>query len=137
MILGIAGLLIVAGIAAFVLLFTQTQNQKIYNMIEAEKYGIAYQGIQEQYDKGKNVDSLVYELVDACLNHAEYKRAVAAMNMLSAESDENTAFYTKVIETLVQHEKTNRAGEVLDMMTNHSEALRNIAQEMKIKYGLY
>lgn len=134
MILGIVMSVIVVGIIIFVLVFTKTSTQHIYDLINQGNYGTAYQEIGELYDKDKNVDSLVFTFAEQCARNSEYKRAVASLDYLSSEAETNKEFFDTLIDIMLSHGKTNRAYEVLDYMQSHGEILNQYAVELYDKY---
>ena len=130
MILGIVMSAVIAGIAIFVVLFTETSTQQIYQYIDQENYSIAYQNIQELYEKDKNVDALVYDFSIECANHSEYKRAVAALDFLSSDAENNAEFFQSLLEILFNHGKNNRAEQVLDYMHKRGGELSSLADNI-------
>ena len=129
-VLGVAVLLVIAGIAVFVILFTGTSDQKIYDLIDERNYSTAYHSIEERYEKGKNVDSLVYYFADSCVDNEEYKRAVAALDMLSEDAVNHSEFFSELVEKLIAHNKPNRAAEVVEFMYERGGALSEKADEL-------
>lgn len=134
MILGIVMSVIIVGIIIFVLVFTKTSTQHIYDLINQGNYSTAYQEISELYDKDKNVDSLVFAFAEQCARNSEYKRAVASLDYLSSEAETNKEFFDTLIDIMLSHRKTNRAYEVLEYMQTHGEILNQYAVELYEKY---
>lgn len=134
MILGIVMSIIIIGIIIFVLVFTKTSIQHVYDLINQGNYSIAYQEIGELHDKDKNVDSLVFAFAEQCARNSEYKRAVASLEYLSSEAETNKEFFDNLIDTMLSHGKVNRAYEVLDYMQSHGDILNQYAAELYDKY---
>jgi serine/threonine protein kinase len=133
-ILGIVISIIMIGIIIFVLVFTKTSTQHVYDLINQGNYSIAYQEIGELYDKNKNVDSLVFAFAEECAKNSEYKRAIVSLEYLSSEAETNKEFFDTLIEIMLSHGKVNRAYEVLDYMQSHGEILSQYAVELYNKY---
>lgn len=134
MILGIVMSVIVIGIIIFVIVFTKTSTQHVYDLINQGNYSIAYQEIGELHDKDKNVDSLVFAFAEQCARNSEYKRAVASLEYLSSEAETNKEFFDNLIDIMLSHGKVNRAYEVLDYMQSHGDILSQYAIELYNKY---
>lgn len=134
MILGIVMSIIIIGIVIFVLVFTKTSTQHIYDLINQGNYSIAYQEIGELHDKDKNVDSLVFAFAEQCARNSEYKRAVASLEYLSSEAETNKEFFDTLIDIMLSHGKVNRTYEVFDYMQSHGEILNQYAVELYDKY---
>lgn len=135
MILGIVMSIIVVGIIIFVLVFTKTSTQRVYDLINQGNYSIAYQEIGELHDKDKNVDSLVFAFAEQCARNSEYKRAVASLEYLSSKAETNKEFFDTLIDIMLSHGKANRAYEVLEYMQSHGEVLSQYAIELYNKYS--
>ena len=133
-ILGIVMSVIIIGIIIFVIVFTKTSTQHVYDLINQGNYSIAYQEIGELHDKGKNVDSLVFAFAEQCARNSEYKRAVASLEYLSGDAENNKKFFDILINILLSHGKVNRAYEVLDYMQSHGNVLSQYAIELYNKY---
>lgn len=129
-ILGIAGIILFAVIIAVIIISSRTSTQRIYRLIEQGNYATAYQSIKEYHDKGRNVDSLVYEFVNSCISDSEYKRAVAALDFLSSDASKHIDFFSDTIDTLISHGKANRALEVLEYMDRQGGELQEAAYEI-------
>ena len=135
MILGITFSVIILGIIIFVLAFTKTPTQHIYDLINQGNYSIAYQEITKLYEKGKNVDALVYTFAEDCVRNSEYKRAVASLEYLSSDAETNKEFFDALIDIMLSHGKTNRALEVIECMQSHGDVLSQYAVELRDKYS--
>lgn len=136
-ILGIAVFTVFSLIAAFVIIFTTTSRQHIYDLVNQGNYSLAYQEISELYEKGKNVDSVVYDFAIECARNSEYKRAVASLEFLSDKAENNKKFFDSLIEILLSHGKINRALDVMDYMQSHGSKLRQHSVELYDKYRDY
>lgn len=126
--------ILVIGIVIFVVVFTRTSNQTIYNLIEKGNYSTAYQAVSQQHNSGKNVDALVYTFVESCIADHEYKRAVSALDFLSQDAETNPEFFEQTVDKLLTRGKPNRAMEVLDYMMAHGETLSKLAEEIYEKH---
>lgn len=126
---------VIIGIVIFVVIFTKTSSQRIYDLIDQGNYNIAYQEIGKWYEQEKNVDSLVYSFAEKCAENSEYKRAVAALEYLSEDAEKNKDFFDTLLGTMLSHGKTNRAYEVLAYMYEHGTVLSTYAVELYDKYA--
>lgn len=133
-VLGIALSVIIAGIILFVVAFTKTSTQHVYDLINQGNYSIAYQEIKELYEKNRNVDSLVYAFAEECARNSEYKRAVASLEYLSSDAEANKGFFDTLIDIFLSHGKTNRALEVIDYMQSAGGILSQYSNELYNKY---
>lgn len=130
-----AVLFLAAGIlVALVIGIGRMSTERIYNLIEQGNYSTAYHSLAELAEQGENIDRLVYTFCEACVEDSEYKRAVEALNFLSSEAEENTVFFTCMIESLLSHRKVNRAMDVMEYMYSHGETLSSLADQLKTKY---
>ena len=125
---------VLASTVVSVLLVSRQQNSEIHRMIANQQYGNAYQEIRGQFEAGETVDSLIRELVEGCLRDKEYKRAVAAIEMLSEETEENALFLAETVKTLIFAGKQNRAEEVLQQMELHGGIIGSQAEDLKEQY---
>lgn len=109
-------LIAVIGIAVAVIGLPEDTEQQIYQSIDAGDFKNAYLMIENLYDDEQNVDELVRAFVRACTNPTDYKRAVAAMKLLSDDFDANADFYRETIDSMYQRDKPERAAEILANM---------------------
>lgn len=130
----VIGVLII-GLTIFVYLFTSTSNQKIYALIESGNYATAYQSICDRYEAGNNVDDIVFDFIDSCVNNSEYKRAIAALDMLSDDAGTNEDFFDNLISSLISHDKENRAEEVFNFLYSQDENFQSLGDTLLEKYA--
>lgn len=129
----VLGVAVVAIIICSIVLM-RAPEQKIYNMIDSGSYGAAYQQICDRYERGKNVDDIIYLYVETCINNSEYKRAVAALNMLSDDAGKNTKFFDETVNGFIQHGKSNRVEDVLNILNSRNNDFQKIADNLCKKY---
>lgn len=133
-ILGVVLFLVACVIVALVIAASRMSTEQVYDLVEQGNYSTAYRQLSELAEKGENIDQLVYAFCDACAADSEYKRAVAALEYLSPDAENNRAFFEGLVETMLSHGKVNRAMEVLEYMRSHGDELRRLADQLAQQY---
>ena len=80
------------------------------------------------------MDDLVYAFSQTCADNSEYKRAVAALELLSAEAEDNPEFFRELVQTLLSHRKAVRARDVLEYLYAAGGTLDALADELVLEY---
>lgn len=104
---------VVVGIVLGLFITSRQSTQKVYALIEQRNYASALGEIQKRYEKGKNVDSLVFKYAEECAENSEYRRAVHSLQYLSSAAVKNEDFFMKIMESFFRHGKENRAEDVI------------------------
>lgn len=134
LILGLVLLLTACVIGGLLYGSSRIETERVYALIGQGNYSTAYQRLLELAREGENVDDLVYAFSETCAGDSEYKRAVAALELLSAEAAENPEFFRELIQTLISHRKTARARDVLEYLYAAGGTLGALADELILEY---
>ena len=134
LILGLVLLLTACVIGGLLYGSSRIETERVYALIGQGNYSTAYQKLLELAREGENVDDLVYAFSQTCASDSEYKRAVAALKLLSAKAAENPEFFRELIRTLISHRKTVRAQDVLEYLYAAGGTLGTLADELVLEY---
>lgn len=134
LILGLVLLLTACVIGGLLYGSSRIETERVYTLIGQGNYSTAYQKLLELAREGENVDDLVYTFSQTCASDSEYKRAVAALELLSADADENPEFFRDLVRTLISHRKTVRAQDVLEYLYAVGGTLGALADELVLEY---
>lgn len=133
LILGLGLIALIGVIAIACLKVSDGSNQRVYSMIDSGSYATAYQEIKDRYEKGKNVDDSVIYFVESCVENSEYKRAVAALGLLSDQAGSREDFFLGLAKSLISHEKENRLEDVFSFMYNRGGSFAKSADQVTKK----
>lgn len=134
LILGLVLLLTACVIGGLLYGSSRIETERVYALIGQGNYSTAYQKLLELAREGENVDDLVYAFSQTCADDSEYKRAVAALELLSAEAEENPEFFRELVRTLISHRKAVRARDVLEYLYAAGGTLSTLADELILEY---
>lgn len=103
-------------------------------VIEQHEFVLAYKMIQDSVRDGENLDAEIQLFVNACQSEQEYKRAVAAMNLLSENVSDNEAFYRDTVQWFYEHDKEDLIRQIIADLRNHGAEGVVLADEISLGY---
>ena len=103
-------------------------------VIEQHEFVLAYKMIQDSVRDGENLDTEIQLFVNACQSEQEYKRAVAAMNLLSENVSDNESFYKDTVQWFYEHDKNDLIRQILVDLRNHGAEGVVLADEISLGY---
>ena len=103
-------------------------------VIEQHEFVLAYKMIQDSVRDGENLDTEIQLFVNACQSEQEYKRAVAAMNLLSENVSDNETFYKDTVQWFYEHDKNDLIRQILVDLRNHGADGVVLADEISLGY---
>lgn len=103
-------------------------------VIEQHEFVLAYKMIQDSVRDGENLDTEIQLFVNACQSEQEYKRAVAAMNLLSENVSDNETFYKDTVQWFYEHDKNDLIRQILVDLRNHGAEGVVLADEISLGY---
>ncbi len=135
MLVSIIVCLIVGLSAAFMFLGNYT-NKEIYSLISSESYALAFEKIEALRDKGQQVDDLLKDYIDACMDAEEFRRVTQAMEVFSDEAFEDVEYFVDIIEKILFSNRSKYAYDVInsvygknDELDSKIDTLRNTINE--------
>lgn len=103
-------------------------------LIEQQDFVLAYKTIQDRSKAGENVDRYIYDFVRECEKELEYKRAVAAIKLLSDDIRENEDFYRETVQWFYDRDKIEFVRQILTDLRNHGSEGENLADIISSEY---
>ena len=128
LILGIVVAVLIAIVAAGAFLLSNADNSKIKSLINSGSYSVAYKEMEELYDNGKNIDSLVRYYVDACCNDGEYNRVVQAVNLFSDEAFNDVEYFRNMLDQMLSSGKTRQADKLVKILSEYENMRPMLAE---------
>lgn len=113
--------ILIAGIFFGTFCLYNSGNRKIYSYIDSGSYAVAYKEINQLYDIGDNVDSLVIAFMSSCVEHKEYRRAVSVIYFLSDDGVSQNIEYLKDVATQMQNEGNQKQADEIIFVINNNE----------------
>lgn len=122
-IIGIVVALLAAGVVALVFALNNSNNQKIYSLIDNGSYALAFKEIEELKGKDINVDEVLETYIAKCLDDEEYRRVPQAIQLLSGETYQDTEYYKNIIVRIKSAGKDKIAESIIQYLKGKSEEL--------------
>ena len=122
-IIGIVVALLAAGVVALVFALNNSNNQKIYSLIDNGSYALAFKEIEELKGKDINVDEFLETYIAKCLDDEEYRRVPQAIQLLSGETYQDTEYYKNIIVRIKSAGKDKIAESIIQYLKGKSEEL--------------
>ena len=108
---------LIIGILAGTVFPHNSGNRKIYSYIDSGSYAVAFKEIRELHESGENVDSLVMEFVNSCMEQKEYRRVVFAVPLLSDEGlSQNSDYLNEAARQMTDEGNTKQADELQSLI---------------------
>ena len=100
-----------------------SNNQKIYSLIDNGSYALAFKEIEELKGKDINVDEFLETYIAKCLDDEEYRRVPQAIQLLSGETYQDTEYYKNIIVRIKSAGKDKIAESIIQYLKGKSEEL--------------
>lgn len=126
---------IICLLAVFIVFFSDSGSQKIEALISEGNYAFAFSQIEERYEQGKNVDSLVYSFSESCIRDRKYSNAVEPIRFLSENAQKHCDFFEGLVSELAEHDKISLGKEVIAYMVSQGGSLEETAEKLKKQYA--
>lgn len=112
----------------------EPEKSELESLIEQHNFVMAYKMIQDSTNDGENLDTEIQLFVKACQSEREFKRAVAAMNLLSENVLNNEAFYRETVKWFYEHDKVELVRQMMSDLRNHGTEGVNLADVISLEY---
>ncbi len=134
MIVGGIGAVVIIAIIFIIVNFSDVAYRKTGALINEGNYATAYRNIEDFYNRGKNVDKLVYQFSEKCMRDRKYANAVEPIQYLSEGAVKNPEFFDQLVTELVQHGRIELADKVISFMQNRGGTLQQLALKLRNQY---
>lgn len=114
----------------------ETATSNLQSLIEKRDFVSIYKIIQDSVKNGKNMDEDIQAFVYACEEELEYKRAVAAMKLLSDDMIANETFYKETIQWFCSRDKQQFARQIISDLREKGEEGAKLADEISLEYDV-
>lgn len=111
----------------------QNAESELKNLISQRDFVSSYKLIQDAVQNGENVDKEIQMFVLACEEELEYKRAAAAMKLLSGNVMENETFYIETIQWFSKREQDDLARQILSDLRAKGEEGAKLADSISLE----
>lgn len=125
-IIGIVVALLISGVVSLVFVLNNSNNQKIYSLIDNGSYALAFKEIEELKGKDIDVDEVLETYIAKCLDDEEYRRIPQAIQLLSEETYQDTEYYKNIIVRIKSAGKDKIAESIIQFLKGKSEELDEI-----------
>lgn len=114
----------------------ETATSNLQSLIEKRDFVSTYKIIQDSVKNGENMDEDIQSFVYACEEELEYKRAVAAMKLLSDDIIANETFYKETIQWFCSRDKQEFARQIISDLREKGEEGAKLADEISLEYDV-
>ena len=105
----------------------------LQSLIEKHDFVSAYRIIQDSVKNGENMDKEIQAFVYACKEELEYKRATAAMKLLSGDVAANEQFYKETVQWFCSRDQQELTRQIISDLRGKGEEGAKLADAISLE----
>lgn len=129
MILGILGVISLFFLVGFFFI-NYFSTSEIYSAIDSGAFNTAFVKINGKAESGQNVDGVIRDYIDSCINREEYRRIPLALELMSEKGLKNKNYLKNLIETLSREEQYEKIISIKNSLDQRGAVYSEIAEEV-------